>query len=438
MKEWPENLGCLLNVLSVVSVLMILIGIFGAPAIYKNYLNGDYTMLYYLVISALIIMLSIACNKIGESRKKYKIKEISLEKDYENKRNELEALYNKKENDLKFRAERLLREQDKREKRMESVLNHSYPFSYVASLYADIKLFVYDETKDWLKHKKHPAISAAEEVKKLKSETKKYISEYREMLYKYEFLLKTFPELKKYIDDEKTLVLIGDCSSYDDFNENRDRSSDYVTKEEWAKLSIDERNQLALDRYKKKNKSNFVIGMEYEMYIDYILRTNGYSTVHYGGLKGLNDLGRDIIAKKVNKAGELVTYIIQCKNWSANKEIHENVICQLFGTTIEYKIQNPNMFTKIVPVLYSTAELSETAVKFANILGVIIRVSKKGEYPMIKCNIASNGEKIYHLPFDQQYYRAIIDKPGEFYAWTVKEATDAGFRRAFKYTAIHS
>jgi hypothetical protein len=55
-----------------------------------------------------------------------------------------------------------------------------------------------------------------------------------------------------------------------------------------------------------------------------------------------------------------------------------------------------------------------------------------GEYPMIKCNI-NNGNKIYHLPFDQQYWRTRIDQPGEFYAMTVKEATSKGFRRAFRY-----
>ena len=57
-----------------------------------------------------------------------------------------------------------------------------------------------------------------------------------------------------------------------------------------------------------------------------------------------------------------------------------------------------------------------------------------GEYPMIKCNI-NNGEKIYHLPFDQQYHRAMIKNEGEFYAMTVKEATEKGFRRAMRHFA---
>ena len=59
----------------------------------------------------------------------------------------------------------------------------------------------------------------------------------------------------------------------------------------------------------------------------------------------------------------------------------------------------------------------------------------KKDYPMIKCNInPQTKEKIYHLPFDQQYDKIIIgNNSGEFYASTVKEAVKKGFRRAFRY-----
>lgn len=60
-----------------------------------------------------------------------------------------------------------------------------------------------------------------------------------------------------------------------------------------------------------------------------------------------------------------------------------------------------------------------------------------GIHPCTKCNLGrdENGEitKIYHLPFDQQYDSAKINKKGEFYAMTVAEAEAAGFRRAFKW-----
>ena len=57
------------------------------------------------------------------------------------------------------------------------------------------------------------------------------------------------------------------------------------------------------------------------------------------------------------------------------------------------------------------------------------------KYPMIKCNINQRSkEKIYHLPFDQQYDRAKIDmNKGEFYASSVSEAEEAGFRRAKRF-----
>ena len=55
-------------------------------------------------------------------------------------------------------------------------------------------------------------------------------------------------------------------------------------------------------------------------------------------------------------------------------------------------------------------------------------------YPCIKCNISADGTKIYHLPFDQQYDNVKIEThKGEFYCATVKEAEDAGFRRAFRH-----
>lgn len=317
-----------------------------------------------------------------------------------------------------------------------SILHSTSPFSIVSEMYSDVELAVYGETESYLRHKSHPARSAAEEVKNMRLKTREYISQYRVMLYKYNFLIKTFPELKSYIDDEDSLLLLGENCGYSDFQENRDKSKDYLSTEEWNNLDVDDRNQLALDRYKKRNKSNWVIGIEYEMYIDYVLRTAGFKTIPYGSMKGLEDLGRDIIAFKPDNKGNTVTYIIQCKNWSNQKEklIHENVVCQIFGTALEYQIKHKNeMFLKVVPVIYSTVPFSETAVEFGRRLGVIMRIVEKREYPMIKCNISNDGNKIYHLPFDQQYYRTEICKSGEFYAWTVREAVDNGFRRAFKY-----
>lgn len=427
-------MGCLLMILSALSGLIIFISLFHVSTIIDQCNSGNYTIVCLDATSFFIITTAILWRRIDVIKVEYSNKERTLRNDLDQKNKDLERDYKSKNDCLEHKYKSLMQAQNLREEKMKDILKSSYPLSYVSSLYADTVLYLYDETMHVLKTKKYPALSAAKEVKKLKIETRSYISKYKEMLYKYEFLLSTFPDLKRYVDDDESLLSLGISESYDTFEAKRDRASDYLNKEEWDKLGVDERNQLALDRYRKKNKSNWVIGIEYEMYIDYLLRKNGFVTIPFGSIKGIEDLGRDIIAKKINEQGELVTYIIQCKNWASNKEIHENVICQLFGTAVAYDIQNKMAFSKTVPVLYSTARLSETAMEFAKRLGVVVRVTEKKDYPMIKCNVNSDGSKIYHLPFDQQYYRTQICKSGEFYAWTVNEAVTSGFRRAFKYS----
>ena len=58
-----------------------------------------------------------------------------------------------------------------------------------------------------------------------------------------------------------------------------------------------------------------------------------------------------------------------------------------------------------------------------------------GDYRRIKCNIARRGgERIYHLPFDQQYDTTVIESArGECYVATAGEAEQLGFRRAWRW-----
>jgi hypothetical protein len=59
------------------------------------------------------------------------------------------------------------------------------------------------------------------------------------------------------------------------------------------------------------------------------------------------------------------------------------------------------------------------------------------DYPRIKCNVArASGERIYHLPFDQQYDSTVIESDrGERFVTTVAEAEQLGFRRAWRWKA---
>lgn len=341
------------------------------------------------------------------------------------------------ENELE--CDRKLKEKDKIVRKLDLLLKTKTPFKECAQLFADMHTYLYKQSEYYLMHKDRPAKKSADEVKRIRKIMNNEITSCKEIHYKHEYLLHTFPELEIYLNDETALLSLNDSCNYEDFKETRDRVIDYLSPEEWNKLSVDDRNQLALDRYKKRNKSNWELGIEYELYIGYLLREGKkpffekYHVSQVGELQGLSDLGRDIIAEKINSSGEKTIYIIQCKRWSDKKFIHENTICQLFGTTMEYKIRHRHLNNcKFVAVLISTTELSDMAREFAKYLEVMVFIIPMGEYPMIKCNI-NGGDKIYHLPFDQQYHRTVIKNEGEFYAYTVEEATKNGFRRAMRH-----
>ena len=56
------------------------------------------------------------------------------------------------------------------------------------------------------------------------------------------------------------------------------------------------------------------------------------------------------------------------------------------------------------------------------------------DYPRIKCNVGRDDQRIYHLPFDQQYDTTLIEpKKGEAWVSTVAEAEGLGFRRAWRW-----
>ena len=116
------------------------------------------------------------------------------------------------------------------------------------------------------------------------------------------------------------------------------------------------------------------------------------------------------------------------------KTIHEKHINQLYGTVIKYTFDNPE--EKVSAALYTTTKLSERAKEFAQYLSVGVKEEfLYQKYSAIKCNISRrSGEKIYHLPFDQQYDKTLIeDERNECYVETAREAENLGFRRAWRW-----
>lgn len=361
-------------------------------------------------------------------------------------------------NELKPQLDNLKNAKDKFEKEKKETYDNiekitrqrSMGFPWLAEAYADYFALQDGKVENYLRHKRHPAHSSAEVVRQVKEEKRELVKKNKIVEYKLHYLEKLFPwisELMTDSEDDELPVKIDGASREDNYE---DSVKDFLTQEEYKNLPSVERNQKALDRYlKNRNRSKWAIGRDYEMYVGYIFSRNGYRVEFKGIIEGFEDLGRDVIA---TKDGEVC--IVQCKNWAQYKVIHEKHIFQLFGTTMEYWVRHfkgsrkqksfeefSHMINeqKIRPIFYTSTSLSDKAKEMARALSVeIVDSVPLGEFPRIKCNvnIGEHGKevKIYHLPMDQQYDSTIVgNRPGEFFAFTVKEAEDAGFRRAFKH-----
>lgn len=316
---------------------------------------------------------------------------------------------------------------------------------WLSNAIADIFYYKDEEIAYFLKNKPHPAHTKAEEIKQAASEKREWIKNFKQIQYLLNQYESYFPWIKEYVDEDLDALMKRLTESKTINEEDIDPVLQFMTRTEYDSLSTADRNQRALDRFFASRKKPYEIGRDYERYIGYLYEKEGYKVSYYGIEEGFEDLGRDLICIKGNE-----TEVVQCKNWAKHKTIHEKHINQLFGTTVKYflehnQIHNFQKQMDIFPELIKSGHikaafitsttLSETAMKFAEALGirVVQNIPMKKDYPVIKCNIGNKKEKIYHLPFDQQYDKTMICKKGECYVATVQEAEDLGFRRAYRW-----
>lgn len=311
-------------------------------------------------------------------------------------------------------------------------------FPWLAKAYADFCELQHTREADELEYKSHPAPRAAEAVRKAARRRIAAERAWRICRYKLEFYEALFPWLVEFqgedIDD--LIKQITDPQETADLQEEEggeDPVRHWVTKAEYETMSICERNQLALDRYWHKKKTRWEIGRDFERFVGYLFEAQGWEVRYQGIVEGLSDLGRDLICKKNGRA-----IVVQCKYWSQEKQIHEKHIFQLHGTLTAFRYENPDF--SATGLLVTSTKLSDKARRFAKFIGLEYweEVRLEPGYPCIKCNVSHrDGTRIYHLPFDQQYDRTLIDEERhEFYASTVQEAEAMGFRRAYRWQGV--
>jgi hypothetical protein len=324
-----------------------------------------------------------------------------------------------------------------------TVAERKIQFPWLATALADLHYLEAKRDAQLLTTKKHPAIKAADVVREHGRKRREAEREFRLLRYKAEYYEKLFPWITEFVGDDVPDEVVDLSGLHAEPSDDPARR--WLTEAEYQKLADTDKNQLALDRWRTAPKSRWEVGRDYERFIGYNYETLGYDVEFTGAVEGLQDMGRDLIAQRGTELR-----VIQCKYWSKDKTIHEKHIFQLFGSTLEYAfrlgtftdVQQLSLFggsikfTGAKAVLYTSTNVSRVAKDAAKKLQVECNENIGiSDYPLIKCNISMrDGQRIYHLPFDQQYDRTkIIPLKGEKYVYTVAEAEKAGFRRAWRW-----
>src|SRR3989338_5318661 len=162
-------------------------------------------------------------SKVEKDREEWRIKVDNWNEKIKNDKANLEAESRKKLNE---HSEQVRRDKDEIQK---IAKQKSMGFPWLAEAYADYFALKDEKLEKYLKDKKHPAYTAAENVRIIKNQKRELLKENKIVRYKIKYFEKLFPWLSELIaDDENEYipVQIADDAENDD---NEDRVKDYLT-----------------------------------------------------------------------------------------------------------------------------------------------------------------------------------------------------------------
>lgn len=207
------------------------------------------------------------------------------------------------------------------------------------------------------------------------------------------------------------------------FKETDDRKKccSFISLYEWGRR---DRYQLALNAWQSRKKTRPQIGLAFERFVGYQYEVSGYAVLYNGAESGKEDSGCDLIVFSQDRKR---IRIIQCKYWASSREIHENIVTQLYGSVALFRAKHPD--TDVVGILVSSCPLSDEAKRaisyFPSLSYVENHPADLQHYPCVKCATGTSGEMYFYLPFDKFYDSVVAD----CYVSTVAEAMKAGYRR---------
>lgn len=233
-----------------------------------------------------------------------------------------------REKDIQSQIER----NSKIKNEIERIQDNTQDCPWLAERIADYFEMLDTSLEKYLRTKKNPAFKASQIVSEIKKEKRELIKENKKLQYQLSFLKSNFPMLEDamQLNSDELTEALNMIYTADIEKDEYEIIKEYISPEEYKKLSTCEKYQLALDRYQnKKKKSLWQIGISYERYIGYIYENMKYNVIYNGALEKKGDFGRDVIAENHDEI-----LIIQCKYWRKESVVRENAIFQLYGTMV--------------------------------------------------------------------------------------------------------
>jgi len=318
---------------------------------------------------------------------------------------------------------------------LSSIRKESALLPSVVSLLKEVESQIDFSQSRYLRTKSRPAVKAAEALDEARKELRESKALSRALENQVSLYEANVPWLKSLLDYSLDDINKGLAIAVKEQSAVKSEDADriHLSEAEWASLSRIDRSQLALNRYfETRHKNAWLAGVAYERYVGAWYEEEGFSVIYNGAISGKEDQGIDLICTR-----DSIVVLVQCKRLSPTKEIpvRENVVAQIYGASLFYAHKNAIDITCTIPTICTNYKLSDTAKEFASALNVhVVEGESFKKYAAIKCN-NKGSEKIYHLPFDQQYDKIHINKSlGDCYVSTVKEAESLGFRRAYKWS----
>lgn len=195
------------------------------------------------------------------------IKRLKSEKEVERKNHQNELLLMQKDcqkeiNSIRDENVRIKNDYQKILSTLKEFESNMTAIPFMAGMMADIETYGLEKLAlglSWGHSQKR--LDKVKSIRDIRKDAKAMVEKNKDAQYQLAYLLELFPNLADIIEcDFRQLptVTVTELSDYDS-------TRDYLSKEEYAKLSVTERNQLALDRYfQSHNKTKWQIGRDYE------------------------------------------------------------------------------------------------------------------------------------------------------------------------------